>query len=70
MKGGPWNANEQRLTQIPGMTLAVMLTLVVALWLVFSSEARAAGGGKLEGNWLMESTLVNCATSSLLPLAI
>jgi hypothetical protein len=42
------------LPQIPGMTLAVMLTLVVAQGLVFSPEAQAGGGRGLEGTWLNE----------------
>ena len=56
------------LTQIPGMTLAVMLMLVVAQELGGGPEARAAAGGKLEGTWLLESTLVDCATGHPLPI--
>ena len=56
------------LTRLPSMTLAVMLTLVVAQGLVFSPEAHAAGGGKLEGTWLMEVTIVNCTTGAPLPI--
>jgi hypothetical protein len=63
---GDHGMKRRRLTQIPGMALAVMLTLVVAQGLVFSSVAQAAGGGKLEGTWLMESTLLNCATGESL----
>jgi hypothetical protein len=48
------------LTQIPGMTLAVMLTLVVAQGLVFSPEAQAGGGRGLEGTWLNEVKIVTC----------
>jgi len=58
------------LTRLPSMTLAVMLTLVVAQGLVFSPEAHAAGGGKLEGTWLMEVTIVNCTTGAPLPASI
>ncbi len=56
------------LPQIPGMTLAVMLTLTVGQALVVGPEAHAAGGGKLEGTWLMEATLVDCATGAPLPI--
>ena len=52
----------RRLTQLPGMTLAVMLTLVVAPGLVFGPEARAGDGRNLEGTWLIETTLVDCVT--------
>jgi hypothetical protein len=55
-------------TAIPGMTLAVLLALTVGQTLVVGPEARAAGGGKLEGTWLMEATLVNCATGDPLPI--
>ena len=48
------------LTQIPGMTLAVMFTLVVAQGLVFSPEAQAGGGRGLEGTWLNEVNIVTC----------
>ena len=37
------------LTQIPGMMLAALLALTVAQTLVAGPEARAAGGGTLEG---------------------
>ena len=56
------------LTQRSGMTLAVLLALTVGQALVVGAEARAAGGETLEGNWLMESTLVNCATGNPLPI--
>ena len=56
------------LPQIPGMTLAVMLALTVGQALVVGPEAYAAGGGKLEGTWLMEATLVDCATGAPLPI--
>lgn len=56
------------LTQIPGMTLAVVLTLVVAQGLVFSPEARAEDGRGLEGTWLVEVTLVDCKTGDPLPI--
>jgi hypothetical protein len=36
------------------MTLAVMLTLVVAQGLIFGPEAQAGGGRGLEGTWLNE----------------
>ena len=55
-------------TWIPGMTLAILLALTVGQTLVVGPEARAAGGGKLEGTWLMEATLVNCATGDPLPI--
>jgi hypothetical protein len=48
------------LTQIPGMTLAVMLTLVVAQGLVLGPEARAEGGRGLEGTWLNDVKIVTC----------
>jgi hypothetical protein len=48
------------LTQIPGMTLAVMLVLVVAPGLVFGPEAQAEGGG-IEGTWLNTVKIVSCA---------
>src|SRR5262245_36296410 len=47
------------LTQIPGMTLAVMLVLVVAPGLVFGPEAQAEGGG-IEGTWLNEVKIIRC----------
>jgi hypothetical protein len=56
------------LTQIPGMTFAVMLALVVAQGLVFGLVAQAKGSSKLEGTWLMESTIVNCDTGDSLPI--
>jgi hypothetical protein len=56
------------LTQIPSMVLVVMLTLVVVQGLMFGPVAQSEGGGKLEGTWLMESTLVNCATGDPLPI--
>ena len=55
-------------TQIPGMTLAVLLALTVGQALVVGPEARAAGGGKLEGTWLIEAARVNCATGDPLPI--
>jgi hypothetical protein len=57
----------RRLTPLAGMTLAVLLALTVGQALVVGPEARAAGG-TLEGNWLMESTLMNCATGDPLPI--
>jgi hypothetical protein len=48
------------LTQIPGMTLAVMLMLVVAQGLVFGPEAHAGDGRGLEGTWLNEVKIVTC----------
>jgi hypothetical protein len=48
------------LTQIPGMTLAVMLTLVVALGLVCGLEAHAGDSRGLEGTWLNEVKIVTC----------
>src|SRR5262245_18047035 len=48
------------LTQIPGMTLAGMLTLVVAQRLMCSPEAQAGGGRGLEGSWLNEVNIVSC----------
>jgi len=57
----------RRLTPLAGMTLAVLLALTVGQALVVGPEARAAGG-TLEGNWLMESTLVNYATGDPLPI--
>jgi hypothetical protein len=56
------------LTPLSGMTLAILLALTVGQALMVGPEARAAGGGTLEGNWLMESTLVNCATGDPLPI--
>jgi hypothetical protein len=59
MKGAPVMQMRRRI-QIPGMTLVVMLTLVVAQGLVFSPEAQAGDGGKLEGTWLNEVKIVTC----------
>jgi hypothetical protein len=42
------------------MTLAVMLTLVVAQGLIFGPEAQAGGGRGLEGTWLNEVKIVSC----------
>src|SRR5262245_9771839 len=47
-------------TQIPGMTLAVMLVLVVAPGLVFGPEAQEEDGG-IEGTWLNAVKIVSCA---------
>ena len=47
-------------TQIPGMTLAVILMLVVTQGLVFGPEARAEGPRGLEGTWLNEVKIVTC----------
>ena len=58
----------QRFTQLPGIALAVMLTLTGVGVLGFGTEARAEGGRKLEGTWLIETTLVNCATGDPLPI--
>jgi hypothetical protein len=55
-------------TRIPGMTLAGLLMLTGIGVLGFGAAAHADGGGKLEGNWLMETTLVNCATGDPLPI--
>src|SRR5262249_8238760 len=52
----------RRLTQIPGMTLTVMLMLVVAQGLVLNPEAQAEGRRGLEGPWLIETTRVDCDT--------
>ena len=56
------------LPQLSGMTLTVLLALTVGPAPVVTPEARAAGGGKLQGNWLMESAIVNCATGDPLPI--
>ena len=48
------------LPQLPGMTLAVMLTLVVAPGLVFGPKAQAEGSRSLEGTWLNEVKIVTC----------
>ena len=48
------------LPQLPGMTLAVMLTLVVAPGLVFGPEAQAEGSRSLEGTWLNEVKVGPC----------
>ena len=58
----------RRLTQIPGMALAVMLTLAIASGLVFGPEARAGDGRELEGTWLMKITFVDCDTGDPLPI--
>lgn len=47
-------------TWIPGMTLAVLLALTVGQPLVVGPEARAAGGGTLEGTWLSAVKIVSC----------
>lgn len=52
------------LTQIPGMMLAVMLTLVVAPGLVFGHDDDAREQAKhrtLEGTWLNDVKIVNCS---------
>jgi hypothetical protein len=56
------------LTQIPGMTLVVMLTRVVAQGLVFGPKARAEGERGLQGAWLIEAALVDCDTGDPLPI--
>jgi hypothetical protein len=48
------------LTQIPGLTLAVMLTLVMAQGLAFGPEAQAEGRRGLEGTWLNAVKVVTC----------
>ena len=55
-------------TQLSGMTLAVLLALTVGQVVVAGEAARAAGGGQLEGTWLMQGTLVNCVTGAPLPI--
>jgi hypothetical protein len=73
-QAGPFNARQSSeimkgdhgmkirlLTQIPGMTLAVLLTLVVAQGLVFGHDDREeAKHRKLEGTWLNEVKIVTC----------
>ena len=55
----------RRLTQIPGITLAVMLTLVVVQGLGFGSEAQAEDGGGLEGTWLGTVKIVDCGNRDI-----
>ena len=55
------------LTQIPGMTLAVMLTLVVAQGLVFGPEAHAAGG-RVRRHLAPRVDPRDCATGHPLPI--
>jgi hypothetical protein len=53
----------RRSTRLPGLTLAGLLTLTGAGVPGFSPAARAdggGGGGKFEGTWLNEVTLVTC----------
>ena len=47
-------------TRIPGMMLAVMLTLVMVPGLVFGPEAQAGDGRGLEGTWLNAVKIVTC----------
>ena len=56
------------LTQIAGMTLVVMLTLVVAQGLVIGPKAGAEGESGLQGAWLLEAALVDCDTGDPLPI--
>jgi len=57
-------------TQLPGMTLAVMLALMVIHGLVCGPEAQAQGSRGLEGTWLFEATLVDCDTGESLPIPV
>ena len=56
-------------TPIPGMTLAVMLTLLVAQGLVFGHDHDDNEGWKhrrgLEGTWLNDVKLVSCSNSAV-----
>lgn len=54
----------RRCTQLPGMPLAVMLTLMVTHGLVFGPEAQAEGGG-IEGTWLNAVKIVSCDDSDV-----
>src|SRR5262245_38904199 len=47
-------------THIPGMMLAVMLTLVMVPGLVCGPEAQAGDGRGLEGTWLNAVKIVTC----------
>jgi len=58
----------RRCAQLPGTTLAVMLALMVIYGLVCGPEAQAQGNRGLEGTWLFEATLVDCATGDPLPI--
>ena len=58
----------RRFTQLPAMMLAVMLTLTVGQVLGDGPAAYAAGDRGLEGTWLFEATLVDCATGDPLPI--
>jgi hypothetical protein len=58
----------RRFTQLPGMTLAVMLTLTVGQVLGVGPAAYAEDGRGIEGTWLMEATLVDCGTGDPLPI--
>src|SRR5262245_57086916 len=51
----------RRLPQLPGMTLAMLLTLAVVPALIFGPEAQAAGGRGLEGTWLNDVKIVTCS---------
>jgi hypothetical protein len=64
---GDYEMKTRLLTQLPGMTHAVLLALTVGQALVVRLEARAGDGGKLEGTWLIEATRVDCATRVPLP---
>ena len=55
-------------TQLSRMTLVGILTLTGVGVLGFRPAAHAVGGGKLEGTWLMEVTIVNCTTGAPLPI--
>jgi hypothetical protein len=51
----------RRLTLVPRMALAVMLTLMVVQVLVFAQDA-SARAGNLEGTWRGEFTNIDCQT--------
>ena len=52
-------------TWMPGMTLAVMLVLVVALGLVFGPQAQAVSNGGIEGTWLGTVKIVDCGNPDM-----
>ena len=60
----------RRCTQLPRMTLAVVLALMLTHGLVFGPEAQAQGSRGLEGTWLFEATLVDCDTGESLPIPV
>ena len=53
----------RRFTQIPGMTLAVMLTLLIGQGAVVGhADSKGAKADRIEGVWDVQVIITDCAT--------